>query len=141
MVSEMMVTIHLRLTILLFLVFFAGSSRAFAQSPGEESLTDSLTTVYEYTMKHLAEMTPRELKHQKQIRREFQRRGYSNILLDVINQDGLSALLSYLRVSLQIEYSLLHKTFWIVPPDPRWGIPGIPFPDDWSFPEDPWKKE
>lgn len=108
-----------------------------------KNLPDSLQTIGQYVRKHLAGMTPPALKVQQQQRRTFQQRGYCNILLDVLNQDVLSALFSLLRVNLHIDYAVPHRVFWIIPPEEALGIviPGIPFPDDWSFPEDPWSGE
>jgi hypothetical protein len=102
---------------------------------------DSLQKISDYILLHIDEMAPPGYKKQKEIRRNFQQKGYTNILYDVLNQDGLSALISFLKVNLHIEYSMNHKTYWIFPPIPRNGDPGIPFPDDWSFPPDPWRKK
>jgi hypothetical protein len=95
----------------------------------------------EYVLEHLKDFTPDELKVQKRMRNQFQRRGYADVLQAVVADDYLGALISYIKVSFQLEYSMEHKEFWIVAPNPRTGFPGIPFPDDWGFPSDLWKRE
>jgi hypothetical protein len=63
-------------------------------------------------------------------------------LSDVGAQDGLGALLSFIKSKSHIEYSISHRP--LVPSVPRkengeklWDIPEI---DDWTFPENPWEK-
>lgn len=118
---------------------------SFAQSdsfiPAQTPWFDSSQTLNQYIKEHLDEMTPPEVKKRQGIRRAFQQRGYCNVLYDILNQDGLGAFISLVKVNLQLEYSLVHKTVWIIPPDPKGRFPGIPFPEDWSFPADPWKKK
>jgi hypothetical protein len=64
------------------------------------------------------------------------------MLFEVMLQDGVGALCSYLKMNVQKELSLEHGViFWIIPPDPRFNTPGIPFEEDSEFPDDPWKKE
>jgi hypothetical protein len=54
----------------------------------------------------------------------------------------MSALLSYLKMNAQVEFSLPHNIlFWIRSPDPEFGIEGIPFREDWEIPEDPWRRD
>ena len=124
-----------------------GPSPATAQTDSSRHAAggwpDTLQTFEQYVRAHLREMTPPGLREQQRKRAAFQRRGYGEVLTDVLRGDGLGALISYLRVTLWIEYSMPHRIFWIIPPQQAMGsvIPGIPFPDDWSFPPDPWSKE
>jgi hypothetical protein len=133
-----------RFIIVIGILFIFGFRFSNAQTKIEDysaqKWVDSLQTISQYVKEHLAELTPREMKKQTSIRRAFQQRGYTNVLYDVLNQDGLGALISFITLNLHIEYSMPHKVFWIYPADPRSGFPGIPFPDDWSFPSDPWKR-
>jgi hypothetical protein len=131
--------------ILLIAVVLGGTVTVLAQSKESESSTskmlDSLQQLSQYIQEHLSEFTPAELKKQQAIRAAFQRQGYPNILLDEIRQDGWSAFVSYIKVHLFMEFSMEHKVFWIIAPIPEWNISGIPFPDDWSFSSDPWKRK
>jgi hypothetical protein len=133
-----------RYTIILFTVCLIGLGRLYTQPknmgrPNSIHL-DSLQTITKYISEHLDKLAPAGFKKQQKVRREFQQRGYSNVLYDVLNQDGLSALFSFIKVNLHIEYSMPHITYWIFPTYPRIGGPAFPCPDDWSFPENPWKK-
>ena len=119
---------------------------AFAQQESQAStskMLDSLQTMSQYILEHLSEFTPAELIKQQEIRTSFQRQGYPNIVFDVMQQDGLSALVSYVKVHLFMELSMEHKVFWIVSPieSEYIHVDGIPFPDDWSFSHDPWKRK
>jgi hypothetical protein len=120
-------------------------ARAQADSTGPrmKGWPDSLQTFEQYVRAHLREMTPPDLRAQQQKRRRFQQRGYGEVSVDLLRQDGLGALVSYLRCTLWVAYSMPHRIFWIIPPQEAMGsvIPGIPFPDDWSFPPDPWSKD
>jgi len=130
-----------------FVIYLAGVSVVCAQagSPPRQSSSsssiDSLQPWSEYILTHLPETTPKELIRQKRIRNRFHRQGYPKVLTEVLKGDGLSAILSYIQMSFAVEFSMEHKTFWIIPPDPFSNVEGIPFPDDWSIPPDPWKRE
>jgi hypothetical protein len=129
------------LTVVILLGFKLIYSQPRKANEANRICLDSLQKISDYILLHIDEMAPPGYKKQKEIRRTFQQKGYTNILYNVLNQDGLSALISFLKVSLHIEYSMNHKTYWIFPPIPRNGDPGIPFPDDWSFPPDPWRRK
>jgi hypothetical protein len=144
LVQKVTIQFFPRYVFLVVILCFIGFGKLHAQQNESSGSTtrwlDSLQTIGQYVREHLAELTPPKLKEQLRVRHTFQQRGYTSILLDVLNQDGLSALISFFKVNLHVEYSMTHKVFWIIPPDPRSGNPGIPFPDDWSFPTDPWKE-
>ena len=128
-------------------VVLSGTNAAFAQradAPRSMSqMLDSLQLLSDYIQEHLSEFTPAELKKQQEIRLSFQRQGYPNIVYDVMQQDGWSALVSYAKVHLFMEFSMEHKYFWIVTPidNEYMHVEGILFPDDWSFSPDPWKRK
>jgi hypothetical protein len=125
--------------------------------------TDSLERALQQALARLS--TP-ELEERKHLLRSFQRKGYASTLAEVLRGDGISALASYLRTRLQIEYSISHEVVMVdisardgqpartdslnhflrskptivFPAKPRepllWG-----FDIDWTFPENPWKRE
>ena len=75
-------------------------------------------------------------------RKKLQQRAYADILFDTVHHDGVAALISYVKVNLQMELSLEHGfLFWIIPPDPTFNTPGISFEEDLNFPKDPWEME
>ena len=115
--------------------------------------SDSAVSAYK---KASAGLSTPESKRRKQERREVQRHGYTSTLLQVVRQDGISALIAYARMRLQIEYSLDHAPIYYkasveFPEGPSSALlrsytldPGpvyFTIPEDWSFPRDPWKKE
>jgi hypothetical protein len=102
-----------------------------------------------------ATLSSPEMERRKAMRRELQQKGYADVLRDVLDGDGLSGLLSAVRVKAQIEYSLPHHTLYVylspVPVARRDStLPGfftmgggpIEFAlhDDWTYPADPWEK-
>jgi hypothetical protein len=127
--------------------------------------SDSTASVYR---KASAVLTTPESGRRLEERREMQRHGYASTLHDAIRYDGLSALIAYIRVKIQIEYSLDHTPIYYNAsadlPDPptakRSGTPSFSeriisllesrtpntgpayetVLEDWSFPPDPWKK-
>jgi hypothetical protein len=120
--------------------------------PMEENL-DSLSQSFRSLTRSLT--TP-EFERRKQVLRLYQRRGYVQVLYDVVAEDGLSALLSLLKVNAQIAYHLPHDRLVIhIPPagSPQtegknpWHFltrPSQPFDvaltQEWTFPEDPWRE-
>ncbi len=123
------------------LLLFDGSGQSVAQSkpPAERNL-DSLARLH---FLEISKHTPRALETRRRIRRDMQRKCYTNVLSAAYAQDGLSALLSFLKGKLLIEFSISHRQ--IVPLVPRrengeklWDIPEI---DDWTFPANPWEKK
>lgn len=97
-------------------------------------LPDTTVSIGEYIAEHIEEFATPEFNARKKIRREFQRTGYTNILHDVLVLDAVSALLSFIRTRLQIEYSLPNNTIYI-----RTDTGALmPLPEDWKFPADPW---
>ncbi len=121
------------------IAFLALQGRAFSQTLSQQNL-DSLSAVL--NLKY-SQVTSPALEQRKSDRKNMQRKGYSNILCDVLMNDGFSALISYIKTKMQIEYSISHRPLSLIVPIERgdgktWSIP---LPDDWSFPIDPWKKE
>jgi hypothetical protein len=120
---------------------------------GDDAHQDSLAAAVREAM---AGMTTPALEERKARRRALQRQGYASLLSHTLEQDGLWALITYTRVSLQQEYSLPRNTLVVYvpvrqPPErdtsammrttaPRSGPVAVPLVEDRSFPEDPWKK-
>lgn len=126
--------------ILLFLLIsFAGTDpeSAIAQSISNRNL-DSLARLYNISV---SKLTSPELEERKRIRREMQRSCYANVLSDVLAHDALSALISYVKVKLQIEYSISHRPILLFARQGDGRMEPFVLSDDWTFPEDPWKKE
>ena len=110
--------------------------------PSTKTLVDSFETEERFMRTHPTGRYATQITGRNIARREIQRHGYSSTLLELLNQDAISALLSYFRMSAQVQFSLPHDIlFWIRRPDPEHGIEGIPFVEDWAFPPDPWKAE
>ncbi|HLB01375.1 MAG TPA: hypothetical protein VJO14_08315 [Bacteroidota bacterium] len=97
-------------------------------------LPDTAASLGKDISAHIDEFATPEYYDRKKTRREFQRTGYMNMLHDILALDAVSALLSFIRIRLQIEYSLPHYTIYF-----RTVTGGLmPLPEDWTFPEDPW---
>jgi hypothetical protein len=113
---------------------------------------DSLRAAYEQSLRTLS--SP-ELEARMDCRRQLQQQGYAEVLHELLNGDALSALLSWLRTSLQLEYSIPQRPLYVfvrpreVPRDtslagrmlPAFTEPiPIPLYEDRSFPADPWSR-
>ncbi len=97
-------------------------------------LPDTSASIGKYIAEHIDEFATSEFYTRKKTRREFQRAGYVNILSDILALDAVSALLSFIRTRLQIEYSLPHHTIYFrTDTGALW-----PLPEEWEFPADPW---
>jgi hypothetical protein len=100
---------------------------------------DTTKTLSRAILEHGDSYLPEGLRYQRTVRRQFQRRGYTNALYDVIAQDPLGSLLSFIKMKLWLMYSTPFRVYWIIPPDEEKRLPGYPFPDDTSYPLNPWK--
>jgi hypothetical protein len=69
---------------------------------------DSLQSIDQLILQSIDKFATPEYYQRKNLLRSFQRRGYAGVLLPVCRQDGLSALIAYLKMKLQIDYSLNH---------------------------------
>lgn len=137
------------LSVLLALGFSTGSAPAQRQMKDEN--LDSLSQSFQAMTRSL---TTAEFERRKKVLRMFQQRGYVQVLSDVVAEDGVSALLSLLRVNAQIAYHLPHSMLvfripptevpkpasrspwhFLAPPSQPYDVPLI---QDWAFPEDPW---
>ena len=124
---------------------------------------DNLQQVYARALAHYANP---KLQERKELLRSYQQTGYANVLMLVLDGDGFGALISYIRTRLQIDFSLPHDLITVditsLPPShpqtdhtpfaPRTEfriiLPQVPtqrtrigLDIDWTFPEDPWKRD
>jgi hypothetical protein len=106
--------------------------------PSTMEIIDSLQGVYREGIAR--ELRPLVLERLEQ-RRVAQRKVYGVLLEDVLRDDALGSLLTYLRGSLLMEFTLPEDTLWIVSPNPSLAIPGIPVVEDRTFPKDPWRRK
>lgn len=140
------------LSVFLSLGFSNGTSPAQREIKDEN--LDSLSRSFQASTRSL---TTAEFERRKKVLRLFQRRGYVQVLSDVVADDGVSALLSLLRVNAQIAFHLPHNqlVFRIPPaevprlsPKSPWRFftPSpepydVPLVQDWTFPTDPWSDQ
>jgi hypothetical protein len=143
------------------LLLLASASHSFFRSgEGEKTGADSAVTLPADTAaarfrRALESISTPELERRKSARRQLQQRTYAEILDHTLRDDGLGALLAYLRGMLRLEFSLPQNTlYYYVPvtaPAYRDTLPGtffrassgpfvIPLREDRDFPEDPWRK-
>jgi hypothetical protein len=127
------------------------------------SATDSLELAYLHA---LSKLSHPKLEERKRVVRGYQQRGYASSLRHVLDGNGLSAILSYLKTRLQIELSLPHEPILVnvsalreVSPLPMDSLHLLPrkrvsvlLPSrpnqqihfgldiDWTFPIDPWSR-
>lgn len=100
-------------------------------------------------------LTTPEFEQRKRTRRLLQQRGYVLMLRDVIQYDGVGALISYLTMRAQLDFHLPQNTLMLFVPvvqspqssrhlPPVTGAPsspmGFPLVEDRTFPPDPWKR-
>jgi hypothetical protein len=107
----------------------------------EKSWADSLKPLAEAILERGDAFLPEGLQRQRAIRRVFQRRGYTNVLFQVLSEDVPGAVMAFIKMNIWLVYSTPHHVYMLIPPDPDHGIPGIPFPDDASYPPNPWKEK
>jgi hypothetical protein len=141
----------------LFAVLLAMPPRAYTRdeppAAARTEAMDSLRAAYQQALRALS--SP-ELEARKHRRRFLQQQGYAEVLHELLAGDALSALLSWLRSSLQLEYSLPQRPLYLYvrPPASRRDtslagrmLPssGGPVPillqEDRAFPADPWPAE
>ena len=123
-----------KLPILLLLTAFFGNAHSQELTP--EYFLDSLKSESDVLLENIDKFATPEYYHRKDLLNSFQRRGYFDVLRHLCRTDGLSALLAYLKMKLQIDYSLNHQPIVIVSLNKEL----IDLPIDWRFPADPWKK-
>jgi hypothetical protein len=148
---------HLRrLCVIFFLIILAAPEPAACQRSGTDRDAERLDSLAHVFRAGAARLTSPELIRRKEIRREFQRRGYASILSATLERDGLGGLIAWARTKIQLDFHLPHNTLTIFIPvtasPPRdsllpgfttfgSGLFALPLNEDFAFPEDPWERK
>jgi hypothetical protein len=137
------------------------TSVALGQPRREKGRSDTVVSTSLFPL--LSHTTTPQLEERKRQLRMLQQNGYARILTEVIRNDGLMALMVYLKTRLQIEYSISHEPVYVDiaarPETPQDSLfvrrrpsmmrffskPIAPamfgLNIDYRFPEDPWRRE
>lgn len=139
----------------------ARSSQALAGNSPTGHTEAQLDSLARQLGHELSKVTTAEVERRKQTRREIQRKGYQNTLMEFLRGDTLGALLAFIKMNLQIEFSLPHNTIYIEQYFEKmyFAVPYVlkyedgtelvfdtkkvklAVKEDWAFPNDPWKRE
>ena len=103
-----------------------------AQQSRVWNMVDSMPSQGRYIYEHIDKFACPEYYERREILRSYQRRGYADILSQFSHRDMLFAVINYVRMRLQIEYSLNHEPIYCT-----YAVLSL----DWTFPDDPWKPE
>jgi hypothetical protein len=120
----------------ILLTFMIVCSKSYSQQSPSWYFVDSLQSVGDYVQENFEKFVTPEYRERRQLLQSCQQRGYSAVLFDVLRRDGISAFLSYIKSTFQIEFSLNHAPLY--GRTVNGGLLYLPF--DWTFPDDPWKK-
>ena len=101
-----------------------------------EAFVDTAMTQSQYILRNLDKYVTAEYRHRHEILRMYQRDGYSNIVMQFLDRDILSALIDCARMKLHVAYSINRGPIFY----PSQTVAWFQLPFDWSFPEDPWQK-
>jgi hypothetical protein len=107
-----------------------------AQEFTPEYFLDSLPSEEQVIVNNLDRFATKEYYARQETLRTFQRRGYAEVLASAVQNDGWGSLVAYLKLKLQVEYSLNHAPILAVTPLKK----TIALPFDWRMPADPWKR-
>ncbi len=119
------------------ILLLLSSSVLYAQEFSIEAFVDTAKTRGQYIEQHLDKYVTPEYLRRHDLLRTYQKDGYSNILMGVLDRDLVHALIDYLNMSLRIDYSMNHGPISYPSQTEIWFW--LPF--YWKFPVDPWKKE
>lgn len=100
-------------------------------------LVDSGVNQTTYIYQHLDKFGCPEYFERLEMLRGYQRRGYAYLLSRCCSQDILSAIIDYIRIQLQIEYSMNHQPVRCTYADGT----ALYLSLDWAYPVDPWKRD
>lgn len=114
----------------------AGTQTSAQQfSPGK--FIDTAMTREEYIKRNLGKfITPEYVKRFNRMRL-IQRTGYASVMSEFVRHDALGAVVDYVRMRLHFEYS--QNTSAVTHPSETHYVLGLPI--DYSYPDDPWRKE
>ena len=119
--------------LLITLSFTSSKSQTF--SPG--AFTDTAMTPWQNVERNLGKYITPEYRERLRVLRSYQRNGYTNMLMRILDRDLLHALIDLVRMSCEIDYAANHGPIFY----PSQTVPWFEVPFDWRFPQDPWKKE
>ena len=126
----------MNISVAIILLLLSGSLLK-AQEFSIESFVDTAKTEGQYIEQHLNKyITPEYLRRNDHLR-SYQRDGYSNILMGVLNRDLVHALIDYVNMSFRIDFTMNHGPVFYPSQTRIW----LALPFDWKLPRDPWKKE
>jgi hypothetical protein len=126
------------------------------QDPTTGSSGVRLDSLQESFQRTLSTLSSPELEERRSRRRELQKQGYTEVLHELLAGDGVTALMSWIRITLQLEYSIPQRPLYLFvrPPETSrdTSLAGRLFPssvgyvriilqEDRSFPADPWMPE
>jgi hypothetical protein len=118
------------------LLLLAGT-RTSAQQFQTGKFLDTSITAEEYVKRNLGKfVTPEYVKRFNRMRL-IQRTGYASVMSEFLRHDALGAVVDYVRMRLHFEYS--QNTSAVTNPGETHYLLGLPI--DYSYPDDPWKRE
>jgi hypothetical protein len=98
---------------------------------------DTVLTISHYVLAHLNRFGPKGYKEQLRTCNTFQRSGYTNVAFELVGGDGLLSLFQLLKTNLDVAFGMFHIEFTIRISETL----TITLPENWDFPDDPWKRE
>jgi hypothetical protein len=142
----------LQMPLLAAIFCLAGQARAQTSVPAADPAApaDSLQSAY---FRALSTLSSPELEARVSRRRTLQQEGYAEVLYEALRGDGLSALMSWLRTTLLLEYSIPRFPLSVTVRGPETrrdtSIAGLmlrstesrvtlPLIEDRSYPANPW---
>jgi hypothetical protein len=114
----------------------ADSAPATPSPLSASAIVDSMMSESDFIEQNIEKFATSAYRARISDLRFLQRRGYSEVLMELCARDGLGGLTEYVRMILQIEYSIDHTPIFF-----RTSANELkPLPMSWAFPEDPWKR-
>ncbi|MFI5252245.1 MAG: hypothetical protein ACHQQQ_07445 [Bacteroidota bacterium] len=103
---------------------------------------DTTLTLGSYIQQHVSDIAKVDYIKQQKERNSFQRQGYTEILFGVASEDGLTVLLNYVKVELNLSTAIRAKLFVAARIVLSGGVVvSYYLPERLDYPADPWKKE
>ncbi len=137
------------------------SSLASADNPLTGYTEAQFDSLARQVGQQLSKVPTAEVEKRHYHRREFQKRGYQDTLMEVLHGNGLGSILMFIRTALHLQLFLPHDKLYVTQRlDSLWlplpvkikyedgteltfetGKVQLTLNEDWSFPSDPWKRE
>jgi len=106
-------------------------------SQAQTTPVDTTLSPGEYFEAHLEKYACAEYFQRRDELKSYQQKEYFSILANICSRDPFSAIIDYLRMELQVEYSLNHNPIYCK----DLGGYVLIFSLDWVYPRDPWKRK